>query len=320
VNYRGESRQFQSPEVETNEGNLTIGVDDVGILAIDASAGDLNWTELDRVAVTLKYEDDGVEPIEEQFQLTQAATEYKFTRVIFQPMRKKYRYRVKYFMKGGKEYQGAELEGRSQKLFINDVFDARKTISLRGVGDFANRIQTVFVDLTYADQANSYTLQKSQALTAASPFFEWTFPVISATGGKVTYKATVAYKDGTSEDIPPTEATSDTILLPPTVQAFLEVQVVTDLIDWTQVRLARSSLRYADTENNIAQSRDFIFSPSSKANATWKVELKNRQQDAFTYQNAYYLTDGTSKQVPGPGQPPAQTHDRVLILDPKAVA
>ncbi len=36
VNYRGEGRQFQSPEIETNEGNLTIGVDDVGMLAVES--------------------------------------------------------------------------------------------------------------------------------------------------------------------------------------------------------------------------------------------------------------------------------------------
>jgi len=209
VNYRGASRQFQSPEIETNEGNLTIGVDDVGLLSVDVSAGDLNWTEIDRAAVRLTYadEDNGVAPIEEQFQLTQAAPTTRIQRVIFQPMRKNYKYSVKYFMKGGKEYQGPDFEGRSQKLFINDVFDARQTVSVRGVGDFTGRIQTIFVDLEYNDATNKYTQNKSQALTGASPFFEWTFPVINDKAGKVTYKATVAYKDGTNEELPPVIAT-----------------------------------------------------------------------------------------------------------------
>jgi hypothetical protein len=312
VNYRGASRQFQSPEIETNEGNLTIGVDDVGLLAVDVSAGDLNWTELDRAAVTLTYSDEenGVAPIEEQFQLTQAAPETRIQRVIFQPMRKNYKYRVKYFMKGGKEYQGPEFEGRSQKLFINDVFDARQTVAVRGIGDFTGRIQTIFVDLEYQDAANGYTLTKSQALTGASPFFEWTFPVINDKGGKVTYKATVAYKDGTNETLPPTLAASNTIVLPPVVEAFLEVQVVADLVDWTQVRLVRVALSYADPDNKVAQSKDLIFSPTNKANTTWKVELKNKLQDQFTYTVTYYLTSGLQRTVG-----PTTTKDRALILD-----
>jgi hypothetical protein len=312
VNYRGESRQYQSPEVETNEGTLTIGVDDVGLLNVLVSAGDLNWTEIDRAAVTLTYSDDGlIQPIEEQFQLTAAAPERKIQRVLFQPMRKNYKYRVKYFMKGGKEYQGPELESRSQRLPINDVFDARKTVSVRGVGDFTNRIQTIFVDLEYNDATNGYTQTRSQALSAASPFFEWTFPVINEAAGKVTYKATVAYKDGTSDNVPPTVATSNTILLPPVVEAFLEVQVIADLLDWNEVRLVRVSLNYDDPDHRIALSKDIIFSPSNKANTSWKVDLKNRQHDEFTYKVTYYLATGLQKTVG-----PTRTRDRALILDP----
>lgn len=315
VNYRGESRQFQSPEIETNEGTLTIGVDDVGILAVDVSAGDINWTEVDRAAVVLTYEDreGGVEPIEEQLQLTQAAPERRVEHVMFQPMRKNYKYRVKYYMKGGREYQGPEMESRSQKLYVNDVFDARKTISVRGVGDFTGRIQTIFVDLLYRDDVNGYEQNKSQALTGASPFFEWSFPVIAERAGKVTYQATTAFKDGTTEEVPPTEATTGTILLPPVVEAFLEVQVVTDLIDWSTTRLARLELAYADPDNGINHTKTWIFSPTNAAGQAWKVELKDRQKLDYTYTVTYYLTTGLQKKVG-----PTTTRDGALILDPNA--
>jgi hypothetical protein len=315
VNYRGESRQFQSPEVETNEGTLTIGVDDVGLLAVEASAGDLSWTELDRVDALLKYEDqqNGVPPIEERFQLTQAAPVHKIQRVIFQPMRNDYRYSVKYFMKGGKEYQGPERTGRAERLFVNDVFDARKVISVRGVGDFANRIQTVFVDLEYKDAANSYSQTKSQALTAANPFFDWSIPVINENNGTVTYKALVAYKDGTSEEVPPAEAESNTIILPPPTQAFLEVLVSTDLIDWNAVKLVAVALSYEDLDNGIREAKTIIFSPSNKNNYTWKVDQKNRQVNDYTYSINYYLADGTQKDVK-----PRKATERALILDHRA--
>ncbi|MER9067729.1 hypothetical protein NKH84_14340 [Mesorhizobium sp. M0902] len=315
VNYRGESRQYQSPEIETNEGNLTIGVDDVGVLSIEATAGDINWTELDRAAVVLTYEDDagGVEELEEQFNLTQAAPTFKIQRVIFQPMRNNYKYRIKYFMKDGREYQGAERQGRSQRLFINDVFDARKTVSVRGVGDFANRIQTVFVDLEYTDAAHTYTQTKSQALTAASPFFDWTFPVIDEKAGKVTYKAMIAYKDGTTDTVPVTDAASGTIVLPPPAEAFLEVQIIADLINWEQVKLARVSLNYDDLASDVSQAKDFVFSASNKANTTWKVEVKNKEQDDYTYAVSYYLATGQKKDVP-----PTSTSELALILDPAA--
>jgi hypothetical protein len=181
------------------------------------------------------------------------------------------------------------------------------------VGDFTGRIQTVFVDLAYNDATNSYTQSKSQALTGASQFFDWTFPVVDDDGGQVTYKAIVSYKDGTSDPVPPTVATTDTILLPPITEAFLEVQVVTELVDWTQVRLVRLSLSYADPPNDVAEAEDFIFSPTSKANVAWKVPIRNKQLDEFTYQITYYLATGLQKTVG-----PATTRDRAVILDPRA--
>jgi hypothetical protein len=311
VNYRGQSRTFQSPEIETNEGVLTIGVDDVGVIAVDISAGDLNWTEVDRATVVFRYEDDGVDPYEEQFALTQASPAYRIERVIFQPMRKNYRYRVKYYMKNGAEFQGGDNESRSSKLFINDVFEARRTVAVRGGGDFVNRVQTVFVDLEYKDAANNYGQTRSQALTAQSPFFEWTFPVINAAAGQVTYKAMVSYKDGTSDAVPVTVAAGNTIVLPPAVEAYLEVQIVPDLVDWTLTRLARVSFAYSDPDSKISASKDFIFSPANKAGASWKVELKNKQQDAYRYTVTYYLASGLQKTVG-----PVTTRDRTLILDP----
>jgi len=314
VNYRGVARQYQSPEIETNEGTLTIGVDDVGLLDVNASAGDLNWSELDRVAVTLKYEDDDVDPFEEQFQLTQAAPNHQIQQVIFQPMRKNYRYQARYYMKGGKEFQGPELEGRSRQLYVNDVFDGRRTVSVRGVGDFGAKISTVFVDLTYEDAGNGYTIPSgSRALTAASQFFDWTFPVIDPDAGKITYKATVAYKDGTNQDIPETVATSNTILLPPTTEAFLEVQLVTDLLDWTAVKLVRASMSYADTAHDVSTAKDFIFSPTNAASQTWKVDLKDRQLDTYKYLVTFFFPDGRKKDVSH------DTHERSLILDPAMV-
>jgi hypothetical protein len=311
VNYRGQSRVYQSPPIETNEGNLTIGVDDVGILSVDVSAGDLNWNEIERALVTFRYEDTGVAPIEEQFQLSQTQPNHAIQRVIFEPMRKNYRYVVKYFMKGGREFVGTEQEARSPKLFINDVFDGRRTIALRGVGDFATRIQNIFVNVKYEDAKNNYSQSLSQALSVDKPTHDWPIPVIDPTGGEVTYSATIAYKDGTSEEIPPTTATSDTIILPPPTEAFLEVLMVPDLVDWTKVRLVRVALSYSDPEHGVAFAKDAIFSPSKSAAETWRVPLKDKDRDQYTYKITYFMADGVQKTVG-----PTQTDDRTLILDP----
>ncbi|MCQ0092532.1 hypothetical protein [Roseovarius sp. M141] len=311
INYTGHSRKYQSEDITTDEGNLIIGVDDIGILDIDISSGDLNWDDIDRALVSFSYEDRGVDRIEDQFQLSQANPTHKIQEVIFEPMRKNYKYHVKYFMKNGSEVQGDPQESRASNLFINDVFAATIDIGVRGVGDFAARIQNIFMDLRYDDDENDYHLTKSVALNAGNPFFEWSFPAISQTGGVVRYSASVAYKDGTSEDIPLTVAETNTILVPAPIEDFLEVMVITDLIDWASVRLARVSLHYQDPDNDVNERKSYVFSPTKPESQTWKIELKDKDLIEYSYSVQFFMTDQTTKTVG-----PETVSDQALILDP----
>jgi hypothetical protein len=310
VNYKNESRIFQSEEVETDEGNLTIGVGDIGILSVHVSAGDINWNDVDSALVTLQYEDSsaGVDLIEDQFTLTKAVPNHLTQEVIFQAMRKNYKYRVKYFMKDGKELESDGGEGRAENLFIQDPFGGRKTIGVRGVGDFANRINQVYLDLVYTDEKNTYTQTKSLALSKDTPFFDWSFPVISPTLGKVTYSGTVVFKDGTTEPVPLTIAPTDTILVPKPGD-ILEITIIPDLVDWSGVRLAKVSLHYEDAGNGIDERKDFIFSPQRKDMQTWKIDQKDKTINQVTYQVIYYV--GNTQKIVGP----TTTTDPTLILE-----
>ncbi|WP_147355964.1 hypothetical protein [Cohnella faecalis] len=51
------------------------------------------------------------------------------------------------------------------------------------------------------------------ALSQAVNFFDWTFPVITETGGQVTYSANIRFKDGTFEEVPTTVSDRNTIML-----------------------------------------------------------------------------------------------------------
>jgi hypothetical protein len=164
-------------------------------------------------------------------------------------------------------------------------------------------------DLVYTDETNNYTLTKSVALSKDMPFLDWAFPVVSPTLGKVTYSGTVAFKDGTSDPIPPTTAPTDTILVPKPGD-IIEVTIVPDLLDWTKIKLAKVSLHYKDAGNNIDERKDFIFSPQKKDMQTWKIEQKDKTKNQYTYQVVYFPTSGSQKTVG-----PTTTPDPTIILE-----
>lgn len=93
-------------------------------------------------------------------------------------------------------------------------------------------------------------------------------------------------------------------------ETFLEVKLVTDRIDWNQVRLVRVSLDYNDPEHGLSVTKNFLFSPVSRVSAVWNVRLKNKDRDQYTTKIVYFMKNGVHKTVG-----PEHGNDRTLILD-----
>lgn len=315
VNYKNESQPFRSEEIETDDTQLTINVDDLGIWVVDIAPGDINFTQVKQAQIAVRNEDVDP-PVELQFTMTEAAGHFKVREVTMQKLRGSYKYRVKYFMADGKEFEKDWTDHDAPQLFIDDPFAASQTVSLRAVGDLANKIASIMVDLTYTDGANDYVQKKTMNLSAATAFFDWTFPVISETGGKVKYAGTIQYKDGTSAEIPETEATRATIQLGDVVTDRLNISVVPDLLDFATVKLVNVSLHYDDPVNGVSENQDFMFK-AGEAAKSWTVDLKDRQKKAFQWNAKFFLTDGSNRTIPPPSDPQHRitTEESTIILE-----
>jgi hypothetical protein len=85
------------------------------------------------------------------------------------------------------------------------------------------------------------------------------------------------------------------------------VTLVTDHIDWNQVRLARVSMRPAGSGPDTP-AKEFLFSPSRTGSAVWQAA----GGAGYTYTASYFLDGGLQRTVgPVDGAGPA------LILDPQ---
>lgn len=300
VSYKGASKTFKSPPKETEETDLQVNLDDSGVLALSIVAGDLDFEQMRAAQVTIQYEDktNSVPLITQQFTLDQGHLEHNFLKVIFQPIRNKLKYQVKYIMKDGKEYKGEWVEqDYAPQIIINDMWAATRTVGVRATGDLENRVEAIFLDLNYADEANKYAQTKSVVLNQENPFVDWSFPVITETGGKVTYSGTIKYKDGTEEEVKPAETTKNTLLVGPQVLGYLEVEVLPDLLDFDQIKLALIKLQYKDPAHGIDVKQDVKFRPGTTEPFQWKVELKDKTLLKYQWQAVYFLVDGSTKKT-----------------------
>ena len=315
VNYKGHAQPFVAPEAETEDTQLTINVDDMGIWVVDVAPGDMNFAQVRQAQVTLRLE-DAATPVERQFTMTETARQFQIREVTMRPRHAPYKVRVKYFMADGREFATGWQDHDAPQLYVNDPFAAIQTVSLRAVGDLAGTgpdparsIASIDVDLSYADASNAYSQRRTMTLSQAQPFFDWSFPVISEASGKVSYSATIHRRDGTTDEIPETVAARPTIQLGDIFHTRIEVTVLPDLLDFTQIRLAQVKLGYDDPTNGISKHDDVILKAGA-APGKWSVAIKDPGRSAYTWSARYFMADGSHRDTPE-----TSTRDESLILE-----
>lgn len=299
VNYKGSSKIYQSPEIETDEGVLQINVDDVGIFHVNILPGDINFEEVNKIQVVVQYQDtaNGVPLIERQFTIDQDSPIQSIQEVIFAKRDKPYSYRCKYYMKNGKELQGDLKQENTPILYINDPFGGIKKVQLRAVGDLEADIQTIFLDVNYRDDNNNYGQSTSVALTKRQQFFDWEFPVINEQNGIITYGGNIVYTNGITKEIPLTKAKADTIMVGDAVQDHLEVIVSALLLDFDDIKLVRVQLRYSDSANRVLERKDFAFTVDKDLEQTWTVKVKDQSKMSYEWGATFYMKDGTRRTI-----------------------
>ncbi len=315
VNYKNESRQFASPEVETDAPVLTINVGDSGVLHADVQVGDMNFDQVSQALVTLGYEDAdaGVPPQEWKFSFDKDNRGKAITKPIFAPRTKPFTYQVKYTMADGREYTGGKQTTMASQIFVGDPFQADKTVSVRSTGNFDGDIDTIFVDLKYRDETNDYNQSTSIALSSNQRFLDWTFPVVDETGGQVTYTETIQFADGTRKENPEKTADKQTILVGvATSDEFLQVDVLPDLLDFDVVKLVKVTIHYADPANQIDDTKDLVFRKDSKAQQ-YKVRVADKTKRSYQYSVEYFLNANNARQEIGP----KESTETTLILEPQ---
>ena len=313
VNYKGQSRVFESEEHEIDDELLTINVDETGIWYVDVHSGGLNWEQVRQVQARLRYEDrtNDIGPIERQVVLTQENETHQIREPIFAPRRNPYQVQLKYLMHDGKEYIVDWEEHNANQYAVDDPFGATINVRVRAPADLQNEVQNIFVDLRYEDEQNDYVRTTSATLNAANPFLDWTLPVISDRGGRLSYSGHIVYQDGRSEAIPEQEAQQNILVVGPTIAGRLNIEIFPDLIDWDKVRVLRMALKYEDTENGVSESSNVVFRNGDTEMKSHEFTQRDATQKEYEWTATFFMDDGSRVEVG-----PERTTDTALFPEP----
>lgn len=292
VNYKGQARTFRSKPVKTDEKLLTVNVDETGIFNLEMLTGDIDFDQVRVAQVDVRYPSgNGAAQAQQKFTIDRDHQSHRMQKVLFGEVNHPYEYRVKYVMDDGKEIETGPFAESSKPLIVDDPFSEIRSLTIRASGDLQQKVQTIFVDLTYTDSANHYQQSRSVALDMNLPAEEWRIPVIKGAVGEIKYSGLIRYYDGTEEPIAEAVADRPTLIVGPSVRDVMEILVLSDfMFDNSDVRLVRVSLSYTDAANGINERQDFTFRPGDMEQ-TWTVELKDKNKTDFHWMATFFLSN-----------------------------
>jgi hypothetical protein len=281
--------------VTSKSEELTINVDDTGLLLVEVMKGNLDLTEIPSAVVTVRYAPSTMPLIEEQFVIDSTHDSHSLQKVILEPRTKPVSYQIDYRTAEGKTLS-TPWRDTARQIYVNSPFNDLREVMVTAEGDFTTEIDQILVDLVYEDSANDYTVHTNGALAKGNTFLDWKFPVIDHTVGTVTYSGTIRHQDGTVHTIAPTVATTGSITIGEHVEKLLPIRFQPDLIDFTKVALVRVALRYG-SDPATEQQEDLILRDTQPQ--TWTIELPDLDSPrSYSMAVTYYFKDGTSRQLP----------------------
>jgi hypothetical protein len=268
------------------------------VLALDVVDGDINFSQVARANVRLRY--DGTPPVERSVNLTASEKEFKIREIIQGPRTKPVDYRVTYTMTGpeGREVRGPARTADGRLIAVDDPFRSLRTVTFRATGNLDTDVRDIAVQATYVEGGGEYRLSHPVTLSKAMPFADWTFPVIDESTGVLSYLATINRFDGTTEDVEDPAVKGSIVAPGPKVADFLEIDVVPDLVDWSRVRMVNVALSYHDGSGT--HTEDLLFRRGD-ATKTWKVPVRDKSLKGYTSMVTYFtVADGRTKVGPTP--------------------
>ncbi|MCW2882158.1 MAG: hypothetical protein JWQ95_6258 [Sphaerisporangium sp.] len=291
VNFKGASRPYESPPNLPGVGSeITLNVDDTGLLMVDIEAGAIDSTKIPLALVTVRYEPAAGPEIEEQYAITADKKTQSLRRPIYEPRRGPVRYRIEYHEADGRTLTTTWLES-ARRIYVNTPFHNVKKINIGAMGNLDTEIDTISVDVSYADAANDYTVAETFELRKGTKTLDWEVPVIDLNAGEVTYSGYIRRFDGSVEQIPATVLQGSSILVGEQFDRVMDVQVVVDRVDFTQVALVTVELRYGDD-----QYMDVLVRPGQQPEL-WHVELTDVSRRQYRWSATYYMKDQTERTV-----------------------
>ncbi|MFF8195659.1 hypothetical protein ACF05L_33415 [Streptomyces bobili] len=308
VSFTASSAVLELPEMRTDTENVLISVDTDGWLTIDLSAAALDWSTVRHVEVGLRYQDDehGIELVEDFLKFDAAHPAQHYERALYAPVTKPYEMHLSYDLTDGRTVDVDWAPGTDRTVLIPPPSDIWRTVRLSAAGRF-DGVTAYLVDLE-SDDGSGHTSSTTVRLTPEADTANWRTGADDMSSATLKYRLTTVFADGHStvdawRDAPRTQRLD----IGTAPSAVLDVSIVADLIDFSVVKLVKTTLSHPGPAGQT-DTHAVMFAPGQPTSVDLRLPMPDKDaqpQHGYTVTSTFYLRDGGHRSTPvTPGSDP----------------
>ncbi|MCQ9134999.1 hypothetical protein [Streptomyces hilarionis] len=310
VSFTASSATLELPELHTDNQFVLLSVDDVGRLTIDLSTAALDWSTVDHVEAGIRYQDadHGVGLVEDILRLDASRPAQRYERTLYAPVNRPYDVRLEYDLTDGQTVVRDWSPYTGRAVLVPAPFDRWLAVRLRATG-WSGGISAFQVDLE-AEDGTERTNRNTVRLAPGTDTADWRTGLTPTATGRFRCRVTTLYADGHSTVGAWTDGQgSQTLDVGPTPSRVLDVTVVADLVDFTVVKLVKTTLRHP-VPTGESPTHEIVFAPGRATSASWQLPLSDdgsagADGPEYTVTTTFYLQDGEHRTTPEtPGTDP----------------
>ena len=294
VFYTGSDKTY-SFSGKSNETQLILDTDTLGVLSVQLQVGVADWTRYKSAEIVLTYGAG----VTSTYTLNAGKQSDSCIAVIGQGTPVQYTYTVNWTDTSDQQIAGTPGQGTSGRLVLDEPLHQSMSIMVVPAGNFGpeDLLQRIVVALRYTDTANNYEQTATATFVSATDSFSWVVPLKDITLRKYEYQVSVFYSDGVTR-LDQTWTPADATVLAVGDPYGYQVQFIPFRLasKWT---LGTLHVEFADPAASISVAQDFPITDFTKP-IFWRFRLGAVDRHTYTYQLTMYGSDPNAAGVVGP--------------------
>lgn len=211
--WEGKTFSYELPAKETSDRTLIVHpMEALGFLDLHIERGRVDPGIVDFIDVELSYSDSSPWTVSKTFRIAPDSSPQSWKLRLSKPDQREYSYKLTHHLKDGTTKEGTPLRTKSTSVLVNDLFPASLDVTFFPMLDWPT-LKAAVLDVTYVDQANTYTREQRVRLDPNLTETNVRFSIIDPKQKRYRYQLTLVHVDGATERRAAVETDENMVIL-----------------------------------------------------------------------------------------------------------